>query len=90
MSDIAPIGRPLAASFEAAPAHARTNGQTPAVGRASDSVELSSHAQLLGKLRSNPIRQGLVDAARAEIADGTYETEDKLDAAIESIIEDLG
>lgn len=90
MSDIAPIGRPATTYTVNGRAH-----QTPAPSaspphRGSDSVQFSSAAQLLGKLRDLPdVRQDLVDRVRGEIAAGTYETPEKLDAAAEAMIDDL-
>ena len=58
--------------------------------RSSDSVEFSKTAQLLSKLAELPdVRQELVDRVRSQIADGSYETDDKLDAALNGLIEDL-
>lgn len=90
MSDIAPIGRPTAAgpstSGRITPSSSAITGPT----RAADRVELSHAAQLLSKLAELPdIRQGLVDRVKSEIAQGTYETEDKVDRAIDSLGEDL-
>ena len=80
MSDIGPIGRTNAASFD------RTNhvSRQPAVSqdtqRGSDQVELSRTAQLLSKLAELP----------AEIDAGTYETPEKLDAAIDAMAYEFG
>jgi negative regulator of flagellin synthesis FlgM len=53
-------------------------------------VEFSTTARLLSKIAELPeIRQELVDQVRAEIAAGTYETEDKVDAALQSLLSDL-
>jgi negative regulator of flagellin synthesis FlgM len=55
-----------------------------------DTVEISDLASLRAKYSQLPeIRQDLVDQVRNEIASGTYETPEKLDQAIESLIEDL-
>lgn len=54
-----------------------------------DSVEVSAAAQLLAKLSDLPdVRKDLVDRVRAEIASGDYETPEKLDAAVDGLIED--
>jgi len=37
-----------------------------------------------------PIRQDRVDAIRAQIASGTYETPEKLDAALERLLDEIG
>ena len=38
---------------------------------------------------ARPIRQDLVDRVRKEIADGTYDTEEKWEAALERLLEQL-
>ena len=55
-----------------------------------DRVELSRHAQLLDRLRQLPeVRSDLVEQIKQSIADGTYESADKLDAAIARLLEDV-
>ena len=54
-----------------------------------DRVELSARA--LDQLRqSSEIRDDLVDSVRQAIANGSYETEERLNVAIERLIEDIG
>ena len=53
-----------------------------------DRVELSEHARLLERLRHMPrVRPDLVEALRKSIADGTYQSPEKLDAAIELLLQ---
>jgi flagellar biosynthesis anti-sigma factor FlgM len=90
MSDISPIGSPSATS--GARAHRHQSITTPAATstRGGDKVELSNTAQLLSKLAALPdIRQDLVDRVKAQIANNTYETPEKIDAAITGLGEDL-
>ncbi len=55
-----------------------------------DRVELSRHAVLLDQLRQLPdVRQDLVDEVRNAIEAGSYETDDKLTAAVEELVRDL-
>ena len=55
-----------------------------------DTVEISELAALRSKYAQLPeIRQELVNRVRLEIASGKYETQEKLDQAIESLMEDL-
>jgi negative regulator of flagellin synthesis FlgM len=55
-----------------------------------DELSLSDAAQLVDRVRDLPdIRQSRVDALRAAIADGTYETSDKLDAAVERLLDEI-
>ncbi len=56
-----------------------------------DEVETSDPAQLLEQVRQLPeIRQDRVDAIRAKIAEGSYETKEKLDVAIERLLDEIG
>lgn len=69
-----------------------SSSSRPAYGSSeiSDRVEISELAQLLGKYAQMPeIRADLVERIKAEIEAGTYETEDKVDQAVDSLLEDL-
>jgi flagellar biosynthesis anti-sigma factor FlgM len=58
--------------------------------RGSDEVQFSDSARLLSKLRELPdIRQDKIDQVRQAIDDGTYDTDDKVDAMLEALMEDL-
>lgn len=60
-------------------------------GRSADSVELSDTAHFLAKLKDLPdVREDLVARVKAEIEDETYLTDDKIDGAVEGLLEDLG
>jgi len=55
-----------------------------------DSVEISEMAMFLEKLSRLPdIRQDKVDAVMTALANGTYETPEKLEKAIDALLEDL-
>ena len=55
-----------------------------------DTVEISEMARFLEKLSRLPdIRQDKVDAAKQQIAEGTYLTPQKLEKAIDNLLEDL-
>lgn len=55
-----------------------------------DRVELSEHARWLDTLRSlPPIRAEKVAEIKAAIADGTYESDEKLNTAIDRLLEDI-
>jgi negative regulator of flagellin synthesis FlgM len=56
---------------------------------ATDKLELSGVSHLLSKLKTNDIRADKVSAVRAQIEAGTYESEDKLDAATNRLLDDL-
>ena len=90
MSDISPISRPNASSLNRASRTDRPSVPSRSPIRSSDSVELSSAARMLNKLREAPgIRTGLVADIRAQIANGTYETSDKINASLDNLIQDL-
>lgn len=90
MTDIAPIGRTPASSFTGDSRAIRSAAGDSARARGSDSVELSQHARYLSQLANLPdIRQGLVDRVRSEIAQGRYETPDKIDALLDELASDL-
>jgi len=70
-------------------ADAQGTSATPSETRA-DTVDLSDRARFLDALRSNSIvRTDLVDRVRAEIAAGTYDTPERLDQAINALLDDL-
>lgn len=90
MSDITPIGRSHAAALPRRAAGVpEPVSPAPRTGP-TDSVELSNTARLLSKLSELPdIRKDLVDRVRGEIAAGTYDTPEKVDAILDKIAEDL-
>lgn len=56
-----------------------------------DELQISESAQLASQLSDIPdIRQDRVAAIRAQIADGTYETADKLDQALSRLLDEIG
>ncbi len=90
MSDVTPInGTPTAAlNRPVAAAPYRPLDASPV--RTADKVELSRAAQFLSRLvGDNPVRQDLVDRVKQQIADGTYLTSDKMDAALDELMTDL-
>ena len=56
---------------------------------ASDKVELSGMSHLLKALKNNDVRTEKVAAIKAQIEAGTYETGEKLDAAVDRMLEDI-
>ena len=57
--------------------------------RGQDQVEISQMATYLSKMKMLPsVRQNLIDSVRERIANETYETSDKIDAAIEQFLRD--
>ena len=91
MSDVSPIGRPGPTALGRAGHHQRPAPQANGQSTGRDQVELSRTAQLLSKVHDLPdVRQDVVDRVRAEIESGQYETPEKLDAAIQRLIEEEG
>ena len=57
--------------------------------RASDRLELSGASHLLKTLKSNDVRTDKVANIKAQIENGTYEDDHKLNAAIDKLLDDL-
>ena len=56
-----------------------------------DSVELSHEAEVVGRVQDVPdIRADRIAQIRAEIAAGTYETDQKLDVAVGRLLDEIG
>ena len=56
----------------------------------SDVVEISDVARLAAKLHEiPPIRTELVERVKAELAAGTYETQERLEITVERLMEEL-
>lgn len=56
-----------------------------------DELEISQEAQALSQIRDVPdIRADRVAAIRAEIASGAYETPEKIDLALERLLDEIG
>jgi negative regulator of flagellin synthesis FlgM len=58
-------------------------------GRVADRVELSDRARWLDRLAQLPgVRIELVERVRQALVDGTYDTPEKLEAAVQRLLED--
>jgi negative regulator of flagellin synthesis FlgM len=56
-----------------------------------DEVQISSQGDIMASLSDIPdIRHDKVQALRAAIADGSYETDAKLDAALDRLLDEIG
>lgn len=83
-----------------APHHGRGLRETPAAGRSTPGDELNisdagskaaEAARLVGQARHVPeVRQERIDQIRNQIAAGSYETQQKLDVAVERLLDELG
>ena len=92
MNQINPVARtgPTSATSGPRPTAAAQPAEAPGPTRGSDKAEISLVAQYLSKLQTLPaVRQDLVDQVRGQIAQGTYQTPQKVDAAIDNMAEDL-
>ncbi len=86
------VGR-LAGVSEPRARDTQVTGAPSPVVRGQDQVELSTEAQVLApwldKLRQIPaVRQDLVDQVKAQIASGTYDTPEKLNEALDGMIDE--
>ena len=90
MNNIQPI-HPSAAPKAIEPAGAVANGKPPAEpAQISDTVEISAIARLAAKIQEIPdVRAELVARVKAEIAAGTYETPERIEAAVDRLMEEL-
>lgn len=74
-----------------APRRAAPGTDAESSRRAGDRVEVSDIARYLAKLRQVPsVRQELVDRVRAQIESGVYESPEKIEAAIDAMVKELG
>jgi anti-sigma28 factor (negative regulator of flagellin synthesis) len=91
MSEINPVGRGEMNGVHANQRAQRAQPQQRAEAgqKNQDQVQVSNHARLLSKMRENPVRTDLVNQVRSEIANGQYETEAKIDTAIDEMRADL-
>lgn len=93
MADISSISAGLSPATQAAAVAAgigRTadRGAPASIARGGDQVELSQLASVLQRLRNLPVREELVDRVRQEVAQGQYDTPEKLDAALDELLRD--
>lgn len=66
------------------------NEQASTSTLAGDRLDISEAGQLAGKLSEIPdIRHDRVQVLRAAIANGTYETHDKLNAAVDRLLDEI-
>ncbi len=66
---------------------AKASSPTPAADR----VEISTEAQIAAKIAAlPPTRTELIDRVKAEIKAGTYDTPEKLDKALDALMDELG
>lgn len=67
-----------------------TANQPAQLGDVSDVVEISDLAKLVAKVHEVPeVRTELVEKIKSEIAAGTYETPERLEIAVDRLMEEL-
>ena len=63
----------------------------PEAAQIADEVDISEAARFAEQIQQMPdIREDRVEAVRLQIAEGTYETSDRLNAAIERLLDEIG
>ncbi|MCE5268089.1 MAG: flagellar biosynthesis anti-sigma factor FlgM [Planctomycetaceae bacterium] len=63
----------------------------PEAPQIADEVSISDAARLVEQVQQMPdIREDRVEAVRRQIAAGTYETSDKLNVALERLLDEIG
>jgi negative regulator of flagellin synthesis FlgM len=75
------------------PHHSRASQPPARPGSAPihDELEISDAARMVEQARAVPeIRRDRIEAIRAKIAEGTYETQEKLEIAIERLLDEIG
>jgi negative regulator of flagellin synthesis FlgM len=80
---------PIQKLAQAAPAQKPAPAAETSRPSPKDRVELSGMGHLLGALKNNDIRADKVADIKAQIAAGTYDDDQKLDAAVDRLLEDL-
>ena len=87
--NISPLGQQSPITrLQGSKANNVTQGPQDASRSGQDTVQISDFARYLGEIKNLPdIRQNKVDAVKAQIANGTYETPDKIDAVVNSLLE---
>ncbi len=91
MSTINSLGGnlPISRAAPTRPVFKPADVQAPATTRSSDSVELGNVQHLMAKLKTNDVRMEKVAEIKAQIQAGTYETDDKLEAAADKLLDDV-
>jgi negative regulator of flagellin synthesis FlgM len=63
----------------------------PEAAQIADEVDISEAARFIEQTRQLPdIREDRIEAVRLQIAQGTYETSDKLNLAVERLLDEIG
>lgn len=76
-------------AYNAQPSAKSTETAATTTTRGADRLELGTVDRLMTQLKTNDVRWGKVNEIKAQIEAGTYETDDKLDAAADKLIDEL-
>lgn len=90
MTELNPISRPAVPAPPGQSQGGRPEQGSVTNARADDTVELSPQARQASETEGGQqVRADVVARVRAEIAAGTYDTSDKIDALLANLLEDL-
>ncbi len=80
--------QPISAPHGAKPAQQMNRPEAPQIA---DEVDISEAARLVEQVQQMPEMRGdRVEAVRQQIAEGAYETRDKLNVAVERLLDEIG
>ena len=80
--------QPINAPHGVKPAQQLNRTEAPQIA---DEVDISDAARLVEQVHQMPeTRGGRIEAVRQQIAEGTYETSDKLNIAVERLLDEIG
>lgn len=88
---VGPLNQPGSSAGQRSDTPSSAQNQSESVFSAGrDRVELSEHARFMDQLRElPPIRTERVESVREAILKGEYETPEKLDIAVQRLLDDL-
>jgi flagellar biosynthesis anti-sigma factor FlgM len=87
---VSPIGPGYPVTrLQGSTAVSRSGGSTDVSQSSQDTVEISDSARYLSALKDLPdVRQDKVDSVKSQLQAGTYETSDKVDSTVDSLLSD--
>lgn len=88
MSQVNSVGNSIPVQQVKSPVVARGEAGS-ASASSSDRLELSGVSHLLKSLKNNDVRTEKVSSIRAQIEAGTYEDDEKMNVAIDRLLDDL-
>ena len=67
-----------------------TSPVEPGYSQPIDELDISPHAELMSRIHEIPdVRTHLVDEIRQQIMDGTYETQERLQVAVDRLLDEV-